>query len=283
MHQPIRSPGKDLRSEGFKLDRETEALLYWASSSTSSPLWHLSPGAARNDYRRGLAKTEIVPPEVGETSDFDVSSDAGALRLRKYIPADPNIDAEAAILFVHGGGCVIGDLETHDVFCRALCHDTRATVLSLDYRLAPEHPFPAAVEDTVAALGWLSHEARALGLDPARIAVAGDSAGGGLAAVALHETKGKLAAPVRGQALIYPALDLRGRLPSRKELADHFPIPSGHDPMVLQPLFRPRLAHDRSAGDSCALRGLCRPAAGPDCHRRARPVARRGRRICRDP
>jgi len=225
MHQPIKSPGEDLANGGLKLDRETEALLYWASSSTSTPLWHLSPEAARNDYRRGLAKTEIVPPEVRETSDFDVPSDAGALRLRKYIPADPNIDAEAAILFVHGGGCVIGDLETHDVFCRALCHDTRATVLSLDYRLAPEHPFPAAVEDTVAALEWLSHEARALGLDPARIAVAGDSAGGGLAAVALHETKGKLAAPVRGQALIYPALDLRGRLPSRKELADQFPIP----------------------------------------------------------
>jgi len=137
MHKPIRSPGEDLPNGGFKLDRETEALLYWASSSTSSPLWHLSPGAARNDYRRGLAKTEIVPPEVGETSDFDVSSDAGALRLRKYIPADPNIDAEAVILFVHGGGCVIGDLETHDVFCRALCHDTHATVLSLGFALGP--------------------------------------------------------------------------------------------------------------------------------------------------
>jgi len=72
---------------------------------------------------------------------------------------------------------------------------------------------------------WLSHEAACLGLDPGRIAVAGDSAGGGLAAVALHETKGRLAAPARAQALIYPALDLRGRLPSRSELAHHFPIP----------------------------------------------------------
>jgi acetyl esterase len=126
---------------------------------------------------------------------------------------------------MHGGGCVIGDLESHDIFCRALCHDTGATVFSLDYRLAPEHPFPAAVEDTVAALRWLSHEAPSLGVDPKRIAVAGDSAGAGLAAVALHETKGQLAAPVRAQALIYPALDLRGRLPSRKELAEQFPIP----------------------------------------------------------
>ena len=225
MHQPIRPAGEDSLTQRPRLDRETEALLYWASSSTSTPLWHLSPETARNDYRRGLAKTEIVPPGIGEVSELKVPSDAGPLRVRKYVPSDPGTDAEAAILFMHGGGCVIGDLETHDVFCRTLCHDMRATVLSLDYRLAPEHPFPAAVEDTVAALTRLSHEAQALGLDPARIAVAGDSAGGGLAAVALHETKGRLAAPVRGQVLIYPALDLRGRLPSRKELAEQFPIP----------------------------------------------------------
>ena len=209
----------------MKLDRETEALLYWASAATATPLYHLTPEAARDEYRRTLSKTEIVPPPIGDATDFAVPGESTPLRLRKYLPAEPGGAAEAAILFVHGGGCVIGDLETHDVLCRTLCHDTGATVLSLNYRLAPEHPFPAAVEDTVAALLWLSHDADAHGLDPARIAVAGDSAGGGLAAVALHETKGRLAWPVRGQALIYPALDLRGRLPSRKELADQFPIP----------------------------------------------------------
>jgi acetyl esterase len=211
----------------LKLDRETEALLYWASSATATPLWTLSPEAAREEYRRTLSKTEIAPPVVGEASDFDAPGPAGPMRLRKYVPADQSRAAEAAILFMHGGGCVLGDLDTHDIFCRALCHDTGATVFSLDYRLAPEHPFPAAVEDTVAALNWLSHEASALGLDPERIAIAGDSAGAGLAAVALHETKGRLATPVRAQALIYPALDLRGRLPSRTDLAHHFPIP--HD------------------------------------------------------
>jgi len=206
----------------LKLDRETEALLFWTSSATATPLWTLSPEAARNEYRRTLSKTEIVPPAIGEASDLAIPGHAGQMRVRKYVPADPAA-AKAAILFMHGGGCVLGDIETHDVFCRTLCHDTGATVFSLDYRLAPEHPFPAAVEDTVAALTWLSHEAG--GIDPTRIAVAGDSAGGGLAAVALHETKGELAAPVRAQALIYPALDLRGRMPSRSELADHFPIP----------------------------------------------------------
>src|SRR5262245_53132448 len=147
------------------------------------------------------------------------------MTLRKYASAKGRREARAAILFMHGGGCVLGDIGTHDIFCRALCHDTGATVFSLDYRLAPEHPFPAAVEDTVAALQWLSREGEAMGLDASRIAVAGDSAGAGLAAAALHETKGVLAAPVRAQALIYPALDLRGRLPSRKALAEQFPIP----------------------------------------------------------
>jgi acetyl esterase len=209
----------------LQLDRETEALLYWASSATATPLWTLSPGDAREEYRRTLSKTEIVPPHIGEANDLAVPGPAGPMRIRRYVPADAGSSGEAAILFVHGGGCVLGDVETHDILCRTLCHDTRATVLSLDYRLAPEHPFPAAVEDTVAALAWLSHEAEALGLDARRIAVAGDSAGGGLAAVALHETKDRLVAPARAQALIYPALDLRGRLPSRKDLADHFPIP----------------------------------------------------------
>jgi acetyl esterase len=208
-----------------KLDRETEALLFWASSATATPLWTLSPDAARDEYRRTLSKTEIAPPSIGETADLSIAGHIGEMRLRKYVPADPGGAATAAILFMHGGGCVLGDIESHDVFCRTLCHDTRASVFSLDYRLAPEHPFPAAVEDTVAALKQLSHEAEAFGIDSRRIAVAGDSAGGGLAAVALHETKGQLAAPVCAQALIYPALDLRGRMPSRTELADQFPIP----------------------------------------------------------
>ncbi len=209
----------------MKLDRETEALLYWASSATATPLWTLSPDAAREEYRRTLAKTEIAPPHIGEASDLAVPGPGGPMRLRKYVPANSGNETDTAILFMHGGGCVLGDIETHDIFCRTLCHDTRASVFSLDYRLAPEHPFPAAVEDTVAALTWLSREASRLGIDPERIAIAGDSAGAGLAAVALHETKGQLVAPVRAQALIYPALDLRGRLPSRTERAQQFPIP----------------------------------------------------------
>jgi acetyl esterase len=229
------------------LDREAEALLHWTSSAPATPLWCMSPEDARNEYRRMLLKTEIAPPDIGAASDIAVAGPAGTLRLRRYDPSSAEAFRRAAILFIHGGGCVLGDIESHDVLCRTLCHDTAATVFSLEYRLAPEHPFPAAVEDSVAALEWLSREAPALGLDPKRIAVAGDSAGGGLAAVALHETKERLAEPVVGQVLIYPALDLRGRLPSRKELADHFPIPQdmiqwffGHYFGVAWPIADPR-------------------------------------------
>ena len=183
---------------------------------------------------------------------------------------------------MHGGGCVIGDLETHDIFCRALCHDTGATVLSLDYRLAPEHPFPAAVEDTVAALTWLSHAAASLGLDAERIAIAGDSAGGGLAAVALHETKGALAAPVRAQALIYPALDLRGRLPSRTELAQHFPIPRDMIDWFFDHYFGLAWPFTDPRAIPSLYEDYTRAAAGADPHRGARSVARRGRGLCGD-
>lgn len=213
----------------MKLDREAEALLHWLSSSTAPPLWELPPAAAREEYRRALAKTEIAPPAIGEASDLTLPGDScaccGPLRLRKYMPAAANGGAEAAILFLHGGGCVLGDLESHDTMCRTLCHDTGTTVFALDYRLAPEHPFPGAIEDTVAALTWLSRNATSLGLDSERIAIAGDSAGAGLAAVALQETRGQLPVPVRAQALLYPALDLRGLLPSRTEHADQFPLP----------------------------------------------------------
>lgn len=150
----------------MKLDRETEALLYWTSSATATPLWTLSPEAAREEYRRTLAKTEIAAPPIGQAIDLAVAGPAGPMRLRRYGPANPAREAGSAILFVHGGGCVLGDIGTHDIFCRTLCHDTGATVFSLDYRLAPEHPFPAAVEDTVAALQWLTREAEAMGLDP---------------------------------------------------------------------------------------------------------------------
>ncbi|MEM7191584.1 MAG: alpha/beta hydrolase [Pseudomonadota bacterium] len=206
----------------MKLDRDAEALLFWVSSSTTKPLWQMDHESARAEYRRSISKTDVARIEIGGTRDFSIPGPDCPIPVREYMASDPS---GAAILFFHGGGGVLGDIGTHDTLCRAFCVDTKATVYSVDYRLAPEHPFPAAALDGVAALDWLSNEAANLSIDPARIAVAGDSGGGSLTAVALHETKGRLVAPAAAQLLIYPALDLRAKQPSRKELIDQFPIP----------------------------------------------------------
>jgi acetyl esterase len=112
------------------------------------------------------------------------------------------------LLFLHGGGWVLGSLETHDWVCRRLAKESGGCVLSADYRLAPEHPYPAAVEDALAALRWLAAEARALGIDATRIALGGDSAGGNLAAVLALMGRDGTAPPSMFQALLYPAVDL---------------------------------------------------------------------------
>ena len=130
---------------------------------------------------------------------------AGPIAARFYVPGNLPADSPAPLLvYLHGGGFVIGDLDTHDDVCRFLALAAGVAVLSVDYRLAPEHPFPAAVEDTWAAFNWAVANATELGVDPARIAVGGDSAGGNLAAVvSLLARAGGGAMPAM-QLLIYP-------------------------------------------------------------------------------
>ena len=121
-----------------------------------------------------------------------------------------------SLVFFHGGGWVIGDLDTHDVVCRTLANEGQLIVIAVDYRLAPEHKFPAAVDDAIAATEWIADNAGSLGIDPARLMVGGDSAGGNLAAVvSLHARE---AGPkIAGQVLIYPATDFRMSHPSHSE------------------------------------------------------------------
>jgi acetyl esterase len=117
-------------------------------------------------------------------------------------------------VYFHGGGWVIGDLDTHDTFCRQLANGAGCAVLSIDYRMGPEHRFPAAVDDCLAALDWAAREADALGLDASRLAVGGDSAGGNLAAVAALATRDAGGPSLAYQLLIYPATDMRRGAPS---------------------------------------------------------------------
>lgn len=145
--------------------------------------------------------------DVGSATDRAIPGPDGAVPVRVYEPHGGTPGDRAAIVFCHGGGFVFCDIESHDGFCRALARGVHAVVVSVDYRLAPEHPAPAAVLDAFTAYCWTVRHAAELGIDPARTAVAGDSAGGNLAAVTALLCHDRGVTPPAAQLLIYPALD----------------------------------------------------------------------------
>jgi acetyl esterase len=146
------------------------------------------------------------------TLDLMAPGPAGPIPVRLYTPAGGS-RTPGLVVYYHGGGWVIGDLESHDAVCRELSSRAGAAVLSVDYRLAPEHPYPASVDDAWAALEWAREQAGELGADADRMAVAGDSAGGNLAAVMALLARDQ-ALPLRLQVLVYPATDFSQRRPS---------------------------------------------------------------------
>ncbi|MDO9249960.1 MAG: alpha/beta hydrolase [Hydrogenophaga sp.] len=181
------------------MDPGLAGFLAQAAAQGNPPLESLPPEIGRQIYRDLAAGMGLPPPAVA-TEDRSIAGPGGPLPLRIY---HPDVSGTLpAMFYVHGGGFVIGDLETHDAVCRTLCHEVGAVVVAVDYRLAPEHPFPAAVEDVVCALQWLSTHARELRADPSRIAVAGDSAGAQLAATACLHTASTITP--RALGLIYP-------------------------------------------------------------------------------
>jgi acetyl esterase len=145
--------------------------------------------------------------DVRRTEDRSMPGPAGDIPARVYYPHGEPQDDRAAVVFCHGGGFVLCDIESHDGFCRALARGTRAVVVSVGYRLAPEHPAPAAALDAFAAFRWVVGHASELGIDPARTAIAGDSAGGNLAAVTAILCRERAVAGPAAQLLLYPVID----------------------------------------------------------------------------
>ena len=163
-----------------------------------------------------------VPPTGVAALETEVEGASGRLAARLYRSENEASAARPGLVWFHGGGLVAGDLDTHEVICRHLAAGSGCRVLSVAYRLAPEHPFPAAAQDAVAALAGVLDRADTFGFDPALIAVGGDSAGGGLAAVAARALRdGRGPRPVL-QALLCPVLDARGDTESRRTFADGF-------------------------------------------------------------
>jgi acetyl esterase len=185
------------------------------------PLHTLSPAEAREANAKSRPVLQPEPPEVAEVEDLTCPGPAGPIRLRRYRAAGTDAAEKLpCLLFLHGGGWVIGDLDSHDQPCRTLANAARCCVIAVDYRMAPEHVYPAAVEDSAAALRWVVENADSLRIDPARMAVGGDSAGGNLAAVlALMGRDGTVPA-VGFQMLLYPATDMAGERPSYQRFTE---------------------------------------------------------------
>src|ERR1700733_1213579 len=165
----------------MELDPGAQRVLDLIREVGRPPYETLPPLEARELYRKGRAVLQPEPPPVALVRDLTAPAPHGAIGLRLYRGAGTRPDAALpALVFFHGGGWVIGDLDTHDGVCRRLANTAACAVVSVDYRLAPEHKFPAAVEDCATATAWIAANAGALGLDPARLAVGGGSAGGNL-------------------------------------------------------------------------------------------------------
>lgn len=174
---------------------------------------------ARRRFRRDILPLRVGYP-VHAVHELSVQGGAGPLAARHYVPDDSGA-LPALLVYFHGGGYVLGDLDTHDDVCRLLCLETGMQVLSVDYRLAPEHPFPAPVQDAVAALRWAQAHADRFGVRPEAVAVGGDSAGGNLAAVAAQELAAE-GLPLLAQLLIYPGTDRTARRPSHDRFGKGF-------------------------------------------------------------
>ncbi|PZA11829.1 alpha/beta hydrolase [Rhodopseudomonas palustris] len=202
-----------------KLDPDAAAV-YQAFQDAGRPSYEtLSASEARAYYSAARLVSNPEPPELASIQSIAIPGPVGDIPARLYTPKTLRQDGglAPALVFLHGGGWVIGDLDTHDVVCRGIANDGELLVISVDYRLAPEHKFPAAVDDAIAATRWIADHAKTLGIDPEQLSVGGDSAGGNLAAVVALHARDHGGPLLAGQVLIYPATDFSMQHPSHSE------------------------------------------------------------------
>jgi len=205
------------------LDPQARAVLDLIIKSGRPPYHQLSPKDARQLFRETRPASTPVPPEIGVVRNVLTEGRQGAIPLRVYRPAGVAATTPLpGLVYFHGGGWVIGDLDTHDVLCRQLTAEGGITVASVDYRLAPEHKFPAAVDDAWEATRWVSASADRLRIDPRRLAVGGDSAGGNLAAVVALMARDAGGPAISFQVLLYPVTDLGAETRSYSDFADGY-------------------------------------------------------------
>lgn len=207
------------------LDAEARTLLDQmdeAARNAAPTLNSLSYAAARAVVDKMLEDGEADPPQVAAVEGGGLDGPAGKIRYRRYRPLGLPSGPLPTLVYFHGGGFVAGSLETHDTTCRRIANKSRCQVMAIDYRLAPEHPFPAATDDGIAAFRRIRDNAAAYDADPSRLAVGGDSAGGAIAAVICHQARSTGEVMPAFQMLIYPATDLSRESQSHREFADGY-------------------------------------------------------------
>jgi acetyl esterase len=201
------------------LDPDAAAVFRAFQEAGRPPYETVSPAEARELYLKGRFVSNPEPPELASVEPLTIPSPAGSIPARIYTPTRLRKAGGLApgLVFFHGGGWVIGDLDSHDVVCRKLADEGELMVVSVDYRLAPEHKFPAAVDDAIASTKWIAENAKQFGIDASRLMVGGDSAGGNLAAVVAIAARDGNGPDIAGQLLIYPAIDFAMTHPSHRE------------------------------------------------------------------
>lgn len=202
-------------------------LLAMLASTPGPKMEESDPAAARMMMRAMGGIAELPRGDLAHVVDFTIPSPHGHAIPARVYGSVANPRPGPVMIFYHGGGWVIGDLETHDPLCAEIARVLGMTVVSIDYRLAPEHRFPAATEDCLAATRWLAETPKAIGHDITGLIVAGDSAGGNLAAVIAQQLHGKLPVPIVAQWLIYPGVDMTATGGSMDEFADGYLLTSG--------------------------------------------------------
>jgi acetyl esterase len=237
-----------------EIDPQVRALLDKINGSRAPKIHELRIAEAREAFKKMNRRSVPAAEAVSVIADYACPSPGGDIPIRVYVPAGQNGGPRPVIAFVHGGGWVFGDLEDYDSLCCALANRSRCRVVSIGYRLAPEHKYPAALEDVERGLRWIFTNAASLSTDASMIGVVADSAGANLAAVVAQSSQPSL--PIRAFALIYPAMDLTMSHPSHEELGDgylltrltlqwflgHY-LPDGVDPGAprISPLYGPAI------------------------------------------
>lgn len=200
------------------LDPQAIAVIRYLAQLAQPSLDQVPASEARRLYRETRAALRPPAPVLPVVGDLTAEGTAGPIPLRLYRPSNGVLPA---LIYFHGGGWVLGDLDTHDAVCRQIAAQAGVVVIAVDYRLAPEHPFPAAVDDSYSATAWIASNAVALGIDNTRLAVGGDSAGGGLATVVTLMMRSG-GPSLKYQILVYPVTDLRAQTESYSKYADGY-------------------------------------------------------------